>query len=364
VKKIFPIRLLILFFLISGYGFSQSAGTVKMSPFAKRWYLGINLGPDFYYGDLRTKSFLPNKNVSLAGSLFLQYHFNDIFGLRIQLLPGGLNGSKMVEKEGKTIEESFTGIFIEANVNGTVNFFNLFSPGKPERRFFIYGTVGVGYSGWYSKLLNKVYNYDSLSTDNPLKNFHSSLVLPVGVGAIFKISEKIQANVEWTWRSYLSDQLDNTIGGYKFDMVDYLAVGISLRVGGKGKHQKENLNVLDYRYPVYPVTYQQPEPVRTPQAEPPVPVQQSYTQEEYDYVVQIFAFDKHNYSAEWIRKRYKIGREVRREQEGTLSRYFVGNFRDIQSAKALRDEMLQKGIHDAFIVAYKNGVRHHTVIAE
>ncbi len=364
MRKIFPIRLLILFFLISGYCFSQSTATGKTSPFAKRWYLGINFGPDFYYGDLRTKSFLPDKNVSLAGSLFLHYHFNDIFGLRIQLLPGGLNGSKMIEKDGKTIEESFTGIFIEANVNGTVNFFNLFSPGKPDRRFFIYGTLGLGYSGWYSKLLNKVYYYDSLSVDNPLKNFHSSVVIPVGIGAIFRISDKLQAHLEWSWRPYLSDELDNTIGGYKFDMVDYLAVGISFRVGGKGKSTKETLKVLDYRYPVYPVTYQQPEPVRSVVPESPVVAPPVYTQEEYDYVVQIFAFDKHNYSPEWIRKRYHIGQEVRREREGTLSRYLIGNFRDLQSAKVLRDEMLQKGIHDAFIVAYKDGARHHTVTGE
>lgn len=340
----------------------QEAGKPKSSPFARRWFLGLNAGPDFYYGDLREPGFWPKKNVSMAVSLFGHYYFTDVFGLRIQLVSGFVNGSKTVVTGNKTSENAFTGLFVETNVNGTVNFTNLFFGVKPGRRFTMYGTFGFGVSGWYSKLLNKVYIYDSLSTDNPLNNFHAGLVMPVGFGGVFRISDKIHAHAEWTFRPVFSDNLDNTVGGFKYDLVDYLAFGITFRVGGKGKNSHEKMNVLDYTYPVYPTTYQPPvqPPVQMPAPTPAAPV--SVPSVEYTYVVQIFAFDKHNYSAEWIQKHYKVGYPVRRETEGTLSRYLIGNFRDVAQAKALRDEMLRKGIGDAFVVAYKDGVRHHTVV--
>jgi len=346
--------------------FPQTGKSIQHHPFAKRWYMGITLGPDFYYGDLTSGSVFPKGNVSMAGSLFFHHHFNDLIGLRIQLLAGGLNGSVDLVTEGKTVTAAFTGLFIETEASATLNFSNLIVPPTAKRRVFVYGHLGLGVGGWYSKLLNKVYNYDSLSTDNPLNNFNASLILPFGIGGIFRISDKFHASVEWTWRTCFSDKVDNTSGGYKFDVVDYLAFGIAMRIGGKGKVSKDKPEILDYTYPVYPKTYQPPvqTPVQPVQPLQPVQSRQVVPDEEFDYMVQIFAFDKHNYSAEWIEKRYKINYKVTREREGTLSRYIIGNTRDLNAARALRDEMLQKGISDAFIVAYRNGVRHHTVTTD
>jgi acyl CoA:acetate/3-ketoacid CoA transferase alpha subunit len=47
-----------------------------------------------------------------------------------------------------------------------------------------------------------------------------------------------------------------------------------------------------------------------------------------------------------------------------MSRYTVGGYTDMQQARALRDEMIKLGITDVFVIAYKDGVRHHTVIIE
>ncbi|MFH0760407.1 MAG: hypothetical protein V2A67_02735, partial [Bacteroidota bacterium] len=61
--------LLILPFFLS----AQNWG-IKKGPdagFAKRWSLGINLGPDFLYGDLTKDKLGSYRNASLAGGLAL-----------------------------------------------------------------------------------------------------------------------------------------------------------------------------------------------------------------------------------------------------------------------------------------------------
>jgi len=355
-------RLLILFLFLPFMLFAQTPAKSKLTPLAGHWYLGASVGPDFYYGDLNDGQFIPKKGISLAGSLFTHYHFSNIFGLKIQLLVGGVNGSKTVMKDTVATDNAFTGLFIDLNVNATINFSNLFSPNKPSRKLFIYGTAGLGYSVWFSKLLNVVYSADSIQLNTFV---NSAVVIPLGIGALYSINKKLQVSAEWTFRTFLSDKLDNTIGGYRFDMVDYLSIGISYNLGGKAT--KKQPSVQDYPYQRIPVFISTPPPVRLepkPQPQPPKVTPVPAQPDEYLYKVQICAFDQHNYSAGWIRTHYRVNQLVTREQEGAMSRYTVGGFSDMQKAKELRDEMIRLGIHDVFIIAYKDGVRHHTVIIE
>jgi len=352
-------RLVILFMLIPTLLFAQNTGKEKAPSLARNWYIGVTFGPDFYYGDLNESKYLPKKSVSLAGSIFTQYNISNVFGMRFQLLMGGLNGSIPVTVEGAQANLAFTGLFIDANLNTTINFSNLFSPNKPSRRFFVYGTAGVGYAVWYSKIIDKVYPSDSID----LSTFvNSAVVLPLGIGGIYNINRRFQVSVEWTFRTFLSDKVDNTVGGYRFDLVDYLAFGVAINLSGKGP--KKSPNVLDYPYPVVPAVYppprQQIQPRPVPQQVAPV----SVMPDEYVYKVQICAFNQHDYSAEWIRKHYRVNQPVSREREGTMSRYTVGGFSNMEKAKELRNEMIRLGIHDVFIIAYKDGIRHHTVTTE
>lgn len=355
-------RLFLILLLFPSLLLAQSKGKEKSYILAKHWYIGATFGPDFYYGDLNASKYLPKQSVSLAGSLFTQYHISNVVGLRFQLLTGGLNGSKPIIAEGIPANLAFTGLFIDANVNTTINFSNLISPNKPSRRFFVYGTIGLGYSVWYSKILNKVYPSDSINL-NTFVNM--ALVIPAGIGAMYNLNRKFQVSVEWTFRTFMSDKVDNTIGGYRFDIVDYLAVGIAFNLGGKGV--KKSPNVLDYPYPVSPVvqSYPPPPPIQAmPQPPSPQVIPMPVQPDEYVYKVQICAFNQHNYSADWIRKHYRVNQPVTREQEGTMSRYTIGDYSNMQKARELRDQMVKLGIHDVFIIAYKHGVRHHTVTPE
>lgn len=332
--------------------------------YAKRWSLGISFGPDFYVGDLTQNTLRFNKNTSLAGSLFTQYQFTNVIGLRIQLNGGWLNGHGNIVVNGQQVERTMTGIIADGTVNGVINFSNMLSPFRASRKFFVYGTLGIGYSAWYTKVLGIVYNADSISTNNPLNNFHHALLIPVGLGITYKVIDRLNLSLEWNFRFINSDLLDQTSGGAKWDMYDCLGVGISFNFG---KPRSKSLKVKDYPMPAY--EYKAPEQLPPPPVmplnvinPPPPKVTLPATQsDKYTYVVQIFAFDHHQYSAAWIKKRYKVPYEVRMEKEGKMERFLVGNYQDMNQATKICKQMKKLGIRDAFVVAYQDGVRHHTV---
>lgn len=330
--------------------------------FARRWTMGAGFGPDFYYGDLNRYKLGISGNLSLAGALTFHYQASTIFGARLKLSGAWLNGSGTYNTGTKTETVPFTGVLVQGDLSAVINFTNLFSPYHADRWFFIYGTVGIGYGGWYTKLVNKVYDAGSIETDNPLSNFRSALVIPAGPGILFRAGRRVNISIEYTFNTFNSDMLDQTGGGKSFDRYDCLMLGIGINLGKQGPRREKpgNYKVLDYTVGL-PVTVPQPQPatlrVVMPPPEIPAPVQQ----DEFLYAVQIFAFSRHTYTPDWIRKHYRIPVQVRVEKEGMVERFMAGGMTGLAEAVRLRDDMIRLGIRDAFIVAYKNGSRHHTV---
>ena len=386
--KISPgLTLVLLFFLFNPAGFSQvqPVNSNYNSVLSNTGQFGLTLGPAIYYGDLNLCNFTLKRSTGLAASLFGQYYFSNVFGFRISLYSGILNGGiKSYIASGTQMEDSFTGIILEGDLHMVVNFSNLFFRHSLKRRFFFYGTVGLGYAGWYSKLTNQVYNYDSLQYINPLSNFNAAFVVPVGLGCSYRIGNRLNLGLEYSYKTYFSDKLDNTTGGYPYDVVHYIALTISCNLGTglakergnrPGKNPQLQPSGYPMTYPVYTPVYSPPPEVRQPEQaiprmesprmeNPPVryrPETAPKKSKVYCYAVQIFAFDRHRYSASWIKKRYHITEEVRLEKEGSVERFITGKCADLECARALKEKMQRKGIHDAFIIVYQNGKRHHTI---
>ena len=323
--------------------------------FANTWLLGANIGPDFYYGDLSNYKITPQNNVNIAGSVHFGRQFSNVFGLRLQLLFGGIRGMKHYKSGDTSLSQSFTGNVLEFNLNATINFSNFISPYKPSRRFFVYGTIGIGVSNWMTNKFNPAIVGEVPSGNT--SQWRSGAVIPFGLGAFYKIGKKVNVGLEWTFRMVFSDMMDQTIGGFKFDIYDYLAVGVTINLGGSGK---KSPRVLDYTYPAVSVPVVNPIQHETsyPQIEPPAA---DLIPGDYIYSVQVCAYDRHTYNTKWIRKHYHIAQPVRMEKEGSMERFLVGNYKDLEYARELCQTLIKQGIHDAFVVAYKNGVRDHTV---
>jgi hypothetical protein len=357
--------LIIILYAPSALPGNQSEPVVKPAPgISRRWTIGAGFGPDFYYGDLNRYKFGVSNNLSLAGNLSFQYQFGNVIGTRLKISGAWLNGSGSITTEGKTEEVPFTGVLLQGDLSAVINFSNLFSPDHPHRWFFIYATVGIGYGGWYTKLINKVYNAGNIETDNPLSNFRTAIVIPAGPGFLFRAGDRVNISLEYTFNTFSSDWLDQTEGGKPFDRYDCLALGISINLGkSRGrKQQVSDYSIKDYlveapRPAVYQSLPSGPVVVNLPVQEPGVPVPTQ--EEEFSYGVQIFAFSHHRYTPDWIRKHYRIPVPVRAEKEGNTERFIAGGMTDLPSARRLCDEMKQLGIRDAFVVAYKDGKRHH-----
>ncbi len=348
---------------VANYGYADSqpdpgrkAGNASL---AGTWEAGAMLGPDFFYGDLSSNKFLPSRNISAAGGLFLMRQFTNVVGLKGQLLLGGLNGSKDGLEGSKPVNWNFKGTFIDFTINSVFNFSNLVSPYHDGRKVFVYGTVGIGVNAWNS-ILGKSVNGVTGSPDQT-KGMQAAMVVPLGLGIQFAVTNKINAGAEYTVRTIFSDRVDQTVGGFKWDFVNLLAFTASYRFGVS----KKNINVQEYSYS-NPVTYQPrpTEPVAVPVAEPPRQSQEIPSASAvYNYVVQVCAFAKHDYTVAWVKKHYHLDMPVIKESENGLNRYIIGHYyKDLNIAKELCNRLRKQGIHDAWVIAYQNGVRHHVVV--
>lgn len=322
------------------------------------WEAGVMLGPDFYYGDLNSKKFLPSLSTSAAGGIFITRQFTNVIGLKGQLLFGGIRGNKDGTESNKPVNWNFTGIFLDFTVNSVFNFSNIISPYREGRKIFVYGTLGLGINAWNSQLTKGTNGV--LTNPTQLNGFQAGLVLPLGLGLQYAITNKISAGVEYTVRMIFSDYVDQTPGGFKNDFVNYLAFSASYRFGTL----KKKINVQEYTY-TNPVWYQPVIP------EPPIisgsEIQGSFPiaseSDGYCYVVQVCAYSKHNYSVAWVKKHYHIDMPVVKEVEKDLNRFIIGlYYKDLSLAKELCDKLRKQGIQDAWVIAYKNGVRHHEVV--
>ncbi len=353
------------FFFVSG-PFAQSLRKKPDPGYANRWNLGITLGPDFTYGDLTNGLAGPKRNLSMAGSLVIGWQITNVFGARLQFLGAWLNGSTDSLIDGVLVPNPLTGILAEGSLLATINFTNIFSPYRSSRWFFLYGTVGLGYSAWYTEFSNEAYDAGTINTNNPLNNFHTALVIPLGIGTQFRLGDKVNASVEYTFHLVRSDLLDQTVGRSNNDRFDYLAFGISLNLG---KGPKKAPQKVYYQPPPVRPTPRILDPAPPAQNQPPAappripePVEpQRVIPQPFNYSVQICAFARYTHSTDWIKQHYHIPMSVRIEKSGNMDRFLVGRCSDLECAKQLRSHMIRLGIRDAFIVVYQDGVRHHVI---
>jgi len=346
---------------LSSYGGSaiesSSEKAVVGTSFAGSWEAGAMLGPDFYYGDLNVKKFLPSRSVSFAGGVYITRQFTNVIGVKGELLVGGLNGNRDYPDNTSPYTVSFKGAFFDFSVHGVLNISNLLSPYHEGRKLFVYASLGLGIDVWNSHRSVTI-NGESFLVDTNTAT-RAALVIPVCLGLQYAITSRISAGVEYTVRPVFSDFVDQTQGGFKSDFVNLLSFTASYRFGSS----KKKLNVQEYPYTT-PVSYQPqpkaPEPIPAP-VKPRIEIPSA--SEVYDYVVQICAYSKHDYTVEWVKKHYHVDLPVIKESENGLNRYIIGQYyKDINVAKELCDRFRKDGIHDAWVIAYQHGVRHHVVV--
>lgn len=355
--KFFPVFLtfVLVFSLAHALVYSQSSDNqTKKTSLAGTWEAGLLVGPDFYFGDLNS-GFYSSRNLSAAGGLFIMRQFTNVTGLKAQITFGGLRGNRDFNDGQGTHAYSFTGSDFDFTANVVINLSNLFSPYHAGRHLFIYASLGLGVTAWNSNLTETVNGEVFIPDQNA--GMQVSLVVPLNLGLQYSITEKMRAGIEYSIRPVASDMLDQKAGGLKYDAVNMLSVTASFRFG----KSKKALRVEEYPYAA-PVTYQPrpydalPADTLTDAIPSPPDIHDIYL-----YAVQVCAYAKHQYSTTWVKKHYHLDYPVRKEKEAGLERFIIGHYKELKDAKALCEKLRKKGIRDAWVIAYKDGKRHHVV---
>ncbi len=400
-KTILFLTLIILIFInISAR--SQTQGVLGKR-FFDNWSLGISGGPNIFFGDLKVNRLWPaSTNMNewrVAGSVYLIRQFSHVFSVRGQLLYGQIAGTKRNYTDGAPCNQYFEGYMAEPNLNVMVNFMNMFGY-SPTRKFFVYGTVGVGMTFWHTKKYNLVTHTQIGEAGKAFPDLTKEGSIPAGLGAYYNIGDKVNLGFEWTLHGINTDRLDATVGGFKYDMSSFLSVNLTYNFNKRNPGALKTANMGKNMGPVPPkpdlpeAPKSAPKPVdldsQKPVLQSPVKkdamvlkkpevkhevatglvVETDLAGEEEEevqsgpapaglsYRVQIYAFKTDEHTAESIRARFHIMQPVYKEYTEGWYRYTVGSFTTLNAAKAFLYQLKTKNkVKDAFIARYMDGDR-------
>ncbi len=203
----------------SADGQSWGGGRKKAS-FWDNWSVNINAGLSSFFGDLsKYDSEVAGKLTKESGPAFggiLTKQLNNKFGVSGQLLYGnlkGMNDSKI----------SFKANFLEYNIQARVNFVKLFSP-------FSLSKFGLEAYGGAGQFVFKSTKYD-LSHEDPdteVQNTHTpEFVYFFGMGASYKINDKIGVTLDMSMRQAQNDKIDDYVKNKNNDYYSYFNVGVT-----------------------------------------------------------------------------------------------------------------------------------------
>jgi hypothetical protein len=371
MKKTYILIVLVLFTL-----FAANAQTVinKDNLAVRNWEAGLNIGLAQYYGDVSNRGFfekLSSGESRFGIGLFGRKYFNEYIGLGGHFQFLSLYSVKENYSNGTPLNNAFTSNTIQGGLHMYLNFSNLFF-GFADRPVSIYGLAGLGYISWNSTLRNSI--TDAIIWQNgmlsPGVSYKTgSLNMPLTLGADIRLTNDLRLNVEGSVQTTFSDDLDFYSDGSRHDIIFYGSVGLSYIFNYKGlqankrtqqtqiPRRKEPVRVLDYES-VQPV---QPE---RPRAQTTLPVvridEQRYTepsQGQYEFRVQVIAMSRSRIDTEAFRRRYNIETPIVENTFSGLYRYSTGRFSSFSEAEAYSRVIRSKGIHDAFVVAYRGNER-------
>lgn len=338
------------------------------------WEAGLNFGLAQYYGDVSNRGFfekLSSGESRFGIGLFGRKYFNEYIGLGGHFQFLSLYSVKENYSNGTPLNNAFTSNTLQGGLHMYLNFSNLFF-GFADRPVSIYGLAGLGYISWNSTLRNSV--TDAIIWQNgmvsPGVNYKTgALNMPLTLGADIRLTNDLRLNVEGSVQTTFSDDLDFYSDGSRHDIIFYGSVGLSYIFNYKGlqankrtqqtqiPRRKEPVRVLDYES-VQPV---QPE---RPRAQTTLPVvridEQRYTepsQGQYEFRVQVIAMSRSRIDTEAFRRRYNIETPIVENTFSGLYRYSTGRFSSFSEAEAYSRVIRSKGIHDAFVVAYRGNER-------
>ncbi len=370
MKRLIYITLIITALVsVNGSLYAQKA------PSLPPWQIGLFGGGVQYYGDISNKpwssKFSEETKYSFGG--LVRYHFNPKVGLGLQLQNGALYSAKPFKSDGTTnFDLQYDAAFNHLNLHAFLNLSNFFF-GIKDRPVDFYSTFGIGHI-WWVGTLSKISNNTVVQSNEitaPIGFQTSAFTVPVSLGANIRLTPQLKLSLDGTLMTALTDEVDFYRDGYQYDILAYAHVGINYFFGGGqsktkriatprtvGKWEPEiPIKVIDYEiYRDPPQTVvAAPQTTRIPPMEINVPAQQAAM--DYEFRVQVYARTKPIAIGTTVYRNVRFDYPIVENQANGLYRYSTGTFRSYSEAETYARTMQNRGVFDAFVVAYRNNQR-------
>ncbi|ACU05921.1 MULTISPECIES: DUF6089 family protein [Pedobacter] len=208
----------------------------KMSAEANQlstWSIGVNAGVLSPISPLGGKNDFSNWKSSLGYGLYIKKQFTPYFSLRLDGVRGKLKGDNSEAWDGggtnaSPVSAFETDLSYSGSLNAVVNLFNIDMFNK-NSAVQLYASAGAGLAGYKVKTAAG----SGALTDYAGGKTISELIIPVGVGAKFKVAEKVNLDLGWTINYVDGDNLDGYYRGSN-DKYNYAYAGLEFSLG-KGK---------------------------------------------------------------------------------------------------------------------------------
>ncbi|RLD60394.1 MAG: hypothetical protein DRJ05_04720 [Bacteroidetes bacterium] len=221
----------IISLLFSTSLFSQSSVDYK-------WYANVNGGISQGFGDIQEGNNHISKFQNETGFGYgfrVGRYFHPVFAIHAQLLKSNLQGQK------SSYDLAYNSDLIESQLGFSVNILNIFSSEKRNRRVNIYAVSGFGVIFFRSEAkritTGNLANSYGFKTDGSgdKDTRETALVIPIGGGIDFRLTDKWYINLESVLRITDTDKLDAVESGSKKDAFYYTSLGITYHFGTSNK---------------------------------------------------------------------------------------------------------------------------------
>ncbi|MGI4021605.1 MAG: OmpA family protein [Janthinobacterium lividum] len=266
LKKTVVLSIASLMGVVAAHAQTSSDSTTTVAPGSSKvfggraqyrtWSIGANAGvlsPQLPFGS----NDFTNSNMELGYGISIRKQLGHAFGLQLDGVRGKLSGDNSRNRSGASggTRDGFksfeTELGYSATLSGVVNVATAdFLRRKNGVNFFVSAGAGLAaYAPKTTSATNVVYDYKDKVGDTGDKTYIHELVIPIGVGVKFKLSDGIALNVGYTANFIDGDNLDGNRRAFPTkDKFSYGYGGLEFALGNKNKPNLDWVNPLAMMY--------------------------------------------------------------------------------------------------------------------
>lgn len=209
------------------------------------WSIGVNAGALSPISPFGGKNDFSNWKSSLGYGLYVKKQITPYFSLRLDGVRGKLKADNTEPFDGGYVNSSPVSAFettlsYSGSLNAVVNLFNI-SMFNKNSAVQLYASAGAGLAGYKVKNATGGGALTDYAGDKTI----SELIIPVGLGAKFKVSEKVNLDLGWTVNYVDGDNLDGYYRGTN-DKYNYAYAGLEFALGQGSQLAWHNPVALTY----------------------------------------------------------------------------------------------------------------------